>query len=698
MPALTAAYLNDGLGRTEITASGLQADVSYSLQRRTAFEPTWVDVRGGQEITGATTVVVYDYEYTPNMLNEYQLLTPVFYEAFTGQFPLAGALAVDGIAGNYASTPDDASLDIVGDLDIRFEIDLPDWSLNRQVVIAKWEHTGGQRSYMVTLEANGIVRLWWSTDGMVEIFRASTVAIPIQSGRLAIGVTLDVNNGAAGHTASFYTAPYIGGTFTQLGASVVTAGVTSIFASTAALEIGSRNGGALNVLTGNVFAAQVRNGILGVLVANPDFTAQSAGTLNFVDSTGKTWTVQGNAEIIETFRAIGTSWGTANTGQTWFVGGTAPGLNAYVTGGVGVTEDLDTASASYIEQFVTTDATSADMEMTYSLIQPTTVDVDTEYNMSLRASDFNNHYESRVVFGADGTLSMQISKTLAGVNTDFTDLTPVGQWEPNEEWNFRFRVVDDDLSFRGWQASDNEPGGWNLIAEDPAPLAGMGVYMRSSKDGGDPVTQWYGPIEVHSVPELIGGTASVTPDQDDVFLKSVQYPSLNRALECVNWDALSRSSRVGLFDIKGRHEILAITDVGSSASFNLTFTTRTKAENRAVVALLTYGGTLLLQPPGDDDSIPCQSEGYSGTPAGFVVPGNSVQAHALPGQPIWTWTVGFTKVAAPDPESIIPTTLTWQQLWDIIGPEGTWEDVWATWPTWQALWSEVGSSESFFQN
>jgi hypothetical protein len=178
-----------------------------------------------------------------------------------------------------------------------------------------------------------------------------------------------------------------------------------------------------------------------------------------------------------------------------------------------------------------------------------------------------------------------------------------------------------------------------------------------------------------------------------VWLKSVAYPLFNWEIECTDWDALSYDSRAGLYDIKGRHEILAITDVGSSGSFGLTFVTRSAEANRSVLALLTYGGVLLLQPPGDVDED-CPTD-YAGIPEGYVVPTTSVRPHSMRGQPLWVWQVSFTQVAAMDVDSILPTTITWQMLWALIGDGGTWDDVWDSWDTWQELWLAEGNIDDF---
>ena len=218
---------------------------------------------------------------------------------------LAGAdpagMFLPGVAGSYASTPDNAALDIVGDIDLRVDLAHDTWRpAAAEILIGKFTSAGNQRSYLMYLNTAGTLQFVSSADGTAfAVNVASTVAVPIASGRLTVRATLDVDNGAAGNTVTFYTGTGgIGGAFTQLGAPVVTAGVTSIFNSTAVLEVGSFDAGASNPLSGTVVAAEVRNGIAGVAVANPDFGAQAPGTTVFVDAAGRTWTLNGTAAIV----------------------------------------------------------------------------------------------------------------------------------------------------------------------------------------------------------------------------------------------------------------------------------------------------------------------------------------------------------------------------------------------------------------
>src|SRR5690606_8693909 len=213
--------------------------------------------------------------------------------------------------------------------------------------------------------------------------------------------------------------------------------------------------------------------------------------------------------------------------------------------------------------------------------------------------------------------------------------------------NVSLHVNGSMLHIHAWQKDSQEP----TSSKEPASNTDLTIrksdHVRANKDGDESAQLRIDTIELHTIPPNVGASGTVTPVEARTMLKSVTYPSLNQPIDCEDWDALTRNSRAGFFNIKGRHEILAITDVGSSATFNLPFVTRSEDENRGIKALLTYGGVLLLQPPGDTDDD-CHFGTYSGTPSGYVVPSGSVQAHSVHGQPIWLWTVAFTKVAAAD--------------------------------------------------
>lgn len=232
---------------------------------------------------------------------KFQRGTPVRFSAFEG----TPYLDLPG-AGGVTSTPDTAALDITGDIDVRLELALDsDWMVtyNTSNVVTDTiemfgKHAGSaQKSWFLGVR-NSRLFFEWSADGTNTLDASSTEYLRVgPTERIAIRATLDVNNGAGGRTVTFYYSDSVDGTWTQLGDPVTTAGVTSIFSSTAALEIGNTTDFTLRHMDGKVYKAQVRNGIGGSVVANPDFSAQAAGTTSFADSAGLTWTVGAGHEI-----------------------------------------------------------------------------------------------------------------------------------------------------------------------------------------------------------------------------------------------------------------------------------------------------------------------------------------------------------------------------------------------------------------
>jgi len=209
----------------------------------------------------------------------------------------ARKLLLTGAAGCFASTPDHASLDITGDLDIRVDLAMTDWTPTAaQTLIGKYLTTGNQRSYRLRVNTTGTLDLIWTTTGVTAIVVASTVPIPATDGaRLGVRATIDVDDGAGNHVVTFYTSPDFVA-WTQLGDPVSTVGTTSIHSGSSPMEIGL-NSGASERLVGRVWRAEVRNGIAGTVVASPDFQPASAGSASVTDAQGRVFTLQGTAVI-----------------------------------------------------------------------------------------------------------------------------------------------------------------------------------------------------------------------------------------------------------------------------------------------------------------------------------------------------------------------------------------------------------------
>lgn len=215
--------------------------------------------------------------------------TPIRVSVNTG----TAFLDLTSSSDHRASTADHASLDITGDIDVRFEGRLDTWSPNEvTTLMGKYLEPSDQRSWQLVLD-RGYLQLMWTTAGNLGTLRSSTSTERLNAApgsKLAVRATLDVDNGAGGRTVTFYTSDSLSGTWTQLGDPVVTGSTTSIFSSSATLDVGQITLSSNPGCTGRVHKVEVRSGIGGSVVANPDFTAQAVGATSFADAAGRTWT------------------------------------------------------------------------------------------------------------------------------------------------------------------------------------------------------------------------------------------------------------------------------------------------------------------------------------------------------------------------------------------------------------------------
>jgi hypothetical protein len=293
--------------RGEFLIGGVWVDATGSILKRQSLTHTRGRQDQGARVDPSTCRPLInntDGKFSPD-----NPLSP-YYGQFGRNTPFrisarAGSPALDlpGSSLAVASTPDTAALDIVGDIDIRVDATLSNWTtyaagtLDTTHVIGKLGGTGAKSWFLGT--RGGSVYFEWAADGSNVASASSTVPFPVPAnGRVTLRVTLDVDNGASGRTVTFYTGPAgASGPWTQLGDPVVQAGVTSIFNSATALRIGRATDIGFTQPIGRVHKAEVRNGIGGSVVAAPDFSAQAVGAASFTDSAGRTWTVTSPAAI-----------------------------------------------------------------------------------------------------------------------------------------------------------------------------------------------------------------------------------------------------------------------------------------------------------------------------------------------------------------------------------------------------------------
>jgi hypothetical protein len=213
-----------------------------------------------------------------------------------------------GDAGNLLSAPDEAALDITGDIDLRAYVAADGWASANQTLVAKFTSTGNQQSYELRLASAGTIQMRWSENGSTILSATSTVATGLAAGSAKwVRATLDVDNGASGRDIQFFTSDD-GVTWTQLGLTVTQAGVTSIYSGTAVFTVGVQSA-TLARFTGKVYRAQVLNGIGGTVVMDVDTSVITSGSAtSFTALTGQTVTINRSTAGRKTVAVVSPVW------------------------------------------------------------------------------------------------------------------------------------------------------------------------------------------------------------------------------------------------------------------------------------------------------------------------------------------------------------------------------------------------------
>lgn len=238
--------------------------------------------------------------------------TPVRCSIGEGAYGMVLGLPHATESNGRAESVDSAQLSPTGDLDLRIDMEiLPDssrlWTTGNFDLITKYISVDADRSYSFYV-IGGKLRLAWTPDGTSASLRVaeSSVALPgPTTGRRAVRVTLDVDNGAGGVDVKFYTAPTMAGSWTQLGTTQTSAGTSSVFNGGATTRIGANRDSSTHtwgvVPHCTVYKAQIYNGINTNIIASPVFDTQPLdpvpfGFSNFSDAQGNNWTYNGSAD------------------------------------------------------------------------------------------------------------------------------------------------------------------------------------------------------------------------------------------------------------------------------------------------------------------------------------------------------------------------------------------------------------------
>ena len=307
------------------TSLGLRIEAAFGAGTTSPLTWTWTDltdrlisqsirIRRGRADESSTTQpssVRFELRNLDGALTPLNEASPFFPDIVRGtpvriwvegQTP---ALYVPGIDGANASTPNTADLNVPGDLDVRIRVEPDQWAgdtvTDAQVLVAKQNGSSNRSWSFQIFPRSHLVADYTTPSGST----ASSLASATQAFGLRpvwVGFTITIDNGAGGKTIRYYrsedvTPPADITAWEAMGSQTsLFGGILPLSVSTADVEIGTFNAG-LPDFRGRVLAAEIRAGINGTVVAAPDFTAQSPGVTSFVDSTGKTWSVNGDAQI-----------------------------------------------------------------------------------------------------------------------------------------------------------------------------------------------------------------------------------------------------------------------------------------------------------------------------------------------------------------------------------------------------------------
>lgn len=154
-----------------------------------------------------------------------------------------------------------------GDYEIVLKIMPTTWPLSADANLFGKFGLTNYRSIRVYLTSTELMGIEWYNDSSTKRTIVSTTALSAtQNSVIYLKYTHDLDNGSSGTTISFYySSDEV--TWTQLGSSVVSAGVAAIYDVENEWELGARSD-ATNVFQGNIYWVKLNDGINGTPV-NP---------------------------------------------------------------------------------------------------------------------------------------------------------------------------------------------------------------------------------------------------------------------------------------------------------------------------------------------------------------------------------------------------------------------------------------------
>lgn len=182
-------------------------------------------------------------------------------------------------------------------------------------------------------------------------------------------------------------------------------------------------------------------------------------------------------------------------------------------------------------------------------------------------------------------------------------------------------------------------------------------------------------------PTMTIQTTSIIPVIDELWIKSIGKPFLNRTVYCLaEVSDISRGDRHGIFEIIGRNFPVAVTDKHQSREGMIRVITRTKTEEEELDLIIASGEPLFFHTPHNHP-----------LPTMHVVINTAVMRRPLrnaqcSGLSWRIFTLPWREIAAPS-SSVCGATITWQ---GVVNSYATWQAVILGETSWADLLTNIG--------
>lgn len=177
--------------------------------------------------------------------------------------------------------------------------------------------------------------------------------------------------------------------------------------------------------------------------------------------------------------------------------------------------------------------------------------------------------------------------------------------------------------------------------------------------------------------------ASITPSlAGQVWLKSIDHPSLNQVVTVSDYADIERPARVGIFPIAGRSAPVATTDIRGVRRWAIDLVTNDDDADRKLELAIMGTGVIFLHVP--------TTTGNALLPGSMHAVAERMLKHRIGGVSDHNrFTLELTEVTPPGPD-VIGTTLTWRTVARLYG---SWDALLGAHPDWLDLLATVGDPD-----